>query len=87
MQMTMCGMRSSAAIAAAFILVNSIAGLAGHASNATSWPHGLLLFVVVAVCGGLAGSELATRRVAPVKLRKLLGAVLVIAGVKMVLTA
>ena len=82
-----CDMRSSAAIAAAFILVNSVAGLAGHATNATDWPHGLLLFVVVAVFGGLVGSELATRRLAPVKLRKLLGAVLVIAGVKMVLTA
>lgn len=80
-------MRTSAAIVAAFILVNSIAGLAGHASIATSWPSVLPMLIVVAFAGGLIGSELAVRRVAPVRLRNLLGLVLVIAGVKMFLTA
>lgn len=82
-----CDMRASAAIAAAFILVNSIAGLLGHATVAASWPNGLLLFVVVAVIGGLVGSELGARSLAPVKLRRLLAVVLVIAGAKMALTA
>lgn len=80
-------MRTNAAIAAAFILANSIAGLLGHMTVATSWPTGLPVLVVAALLGGLIGSELATRRVAPANLRKLLGIVLVIAGVKMFMTA
>lgn len=80
-------MRESAAIAAAFILVNSIAALAGYASSSHAvWPPNLWLFIVVALAGGLIGSELAVRRLAPHKLKMLLGAVLVIAGGKMLLS-
>lgn len=79
-----CHMRESAALAAAFILVNSIAGLAGYAGSAhAQWPPQLWLFVLVALAGGLLGSELAVRRLAPTTLKKLLGIVLLIAGVKM----
>jgi hypothetical protein len=80
-------MRESAAIAAAFILMNSIAGLAGYAGSAqAAWPPNLWLFVGVALAGGVLGSELAVRRLAPHKLKMLLGLVLVIAGGKMLLT-
>lgn len=79
-------MRTNAATAAAFILVNSIAGLLGHASVSVHWPDELPAFVAVAFFGGLVGAELATRRLAPVKLRKLLGVVLIIAGAKMFIT-
>ncbi len=79
-------MRESAALAAAFILVNSIAGLAGYAGSAhATWPPNLWLFVAVALAGGMVGSELAVRRLAPHKLKILLGIVLVIAGGKMLL--
>lgn len=80
-------MRANAAIVAAFVLSNSIAGLLGHMSVITHWPTGLPMLVAAAFIGGLVGSELATRRVAPTNLRKLLGVVLVIAGVKMFITA
>ena len=80
-------MRGSAAIAAAFILVNSVAGLAGHASVTQAWPAGIPLLVAVAVCGGLLGSELGARRIAPAQLRKILGMVLAVAGLKMIATA
>jgi uncharacterized membrane protein YfcA len=80
-------MRGSAAIAAAFILVNSVAGLAGHASVTQTWPAGIPLLVAVAVCGGLLGSELGARRIAPAQLRKILGMVLAVAGLKMIATA
>ncbi len=80
-------MRTNAATAAGFIVVNSIAGLSGYASMTTAWPAGMPVLVVVALIGGIVGSELATRRVAPPVLRKVLGAVLVIAGVKMMVTA
>jgi len=80
-------MRESAAIAAAFILVNSIAALAGYAGSAHAvWPPNLWLFVTVALAGGLVGSELAVRRLAPHKLKVLLGIVLLVAGGKMILT-
>lgn len=82
-----CRMRESAALAAAFILVNSIAGLAGYASSAhAQWPAQLPLFVLIALGGGLIGSEFAVRRLAPVTLKKLLGLVLIIAGVKMLIS-
>jgi uncharacterized membrane protein YfcA len=81
-------MRTNAAIASAFILVNSIAGLLGFASQASHpWPPGLPVLVPAAFVGGLIGSELAIRRLAPARLRKVLGIVLVIAGGKMFLTA
>lgn len=80
-------MRSNAAIAAAFILVNSIAGLFGYALTATTWPAGVPALVVAALIGGVVGSELAVRRLAPVQLKKLLALVLVIAGGKMLWSA
>lgn len=79
-------MRTNAAIAAAFILVNSAAGLAGHALTATTWPEGMGWYVIAALLGAIVGAELAVRRLAPPVLRQLLGGVLVIAGIKMILT-
>ena len=80
-------MRGSVAIAAAFILLNSIAGLAGYATTANAWPAGIPVLVITAVFGALIGSELGLRRIAPVQLRKALAIVLAIAGVKMIATA
>lgn len=80
-------MRTNAAVAAAFIFVNSVAGLLGFAAQSNPWPDGLPAFAAVALVGGIIGSELAVRRLAPARLRKLLGVVLVIAGAKMFLTA
>src|SRR4030065_19590 len=58
-------MRTTAALSAAFILVNSIAGLAGHASAAISWPAQLPLLMLAALAGAAVGSELAVRRLGP----------------------
>ena len=80
-------MRTTAAISAAFILVNSIAALAGHSTVAVAWPAQLPLLMLAALAGALIGSELAVRRLAPVTLRRVLGVVLVIAAVKMLMTA
>jgi len=80
-------MRTTAALSAAFILVNSIAALSGHATVAVAWPAQLPLLMLAALAGALIGSELAVRRLAPVTLRRVLGVVLVIAGAKLLLTA
>lgn len=80
-------MRTTAAVSAAFILVNSISGLAGLLTTGVPLPDSLPWMMLAALGGALVGSELAVRRLAPVRLRQLLGVVLIIAAVKMVLTA
>ena len=78
--------RETSGIAACFVLVNSIAALAGTLGTGTPLPEGLALWAVAAVCGGLLGTELGSRRLPPPMLRRLLGLVLAIAGAKMVLS-
>lgn len=80
-------MRGSVPVAAAFILLNSVAGLAGYASTASQWPVGIPAMVVAAVAGGMIGAEFGARRLAPAHLRKVLALVLAIAGIKMIVSA
>jgi hypothetical protein len=77
--------RRTAGVSAAFILVNSIAGLLGNFSNVQALPRALPYFALAAVVGGLVGSEFGSRRLASVTIRRLLAVVLVVAGVKMIL--
>jgi uncharacterized protein len=77
--------RQMSGVAAAFILVNSIAGLAGHLASVQSLPSSIYLWGVAAVTGGLLGTELGRRRLATVTLRRVLAVVLVVAAVKLVL--
>ncbi len=76
--------RRTAGISAAFILVNSVAGLLGNLTGVRSLPHALPLLALAAVCGGLVGAEFGSRRLASVHIRRLLALVLVVAGVKMI---
>lgn len=80
-------MRTNAAVAAAFILVNSVAGLTGHLMTTSLMPPGIPLLTGTALLGAILGSELAVRRLSPAVLRKVLGIVLLIAGIKMITTA
>lgn len=74
-------------VAAAFILVNSIAGLAGVLTKPdVIFPEGLPAWAVAAVLGGLIGAEVGSRRFPNPAIRKLLALVLLIAGIKMFLT-
>jgi hypothetical protein len=77
--------RQASGVAAAFILVNSAAGLAGHLAGVRNVPESIYLWGAAAVAGGLVGTELGRRRLATVTLRRVLAAVLVIAGLKMML--
>lgn len=77
--------RQASGVAAAFILVNSIAGLAGHLTNVRNLPDAIYLWGIAAVVGGVIGTELGRRRLAAKTLRRLLAVVLIIAGVKMML--
>lgn len=72
--------RQTAGVSAAFILVNSLAGMAGQLKRELSLPAGLPWWAAAVVVGGLIGSHIGSRKLAPVGLRRLLAVVLVIAG-------
>lgn len=78
--------RRTAGASAVFILVNSAAGLAGHLAGGGSVPAAAAPLTAVALTGGLFGSWLGAKRLVPIALRRVLAAVLVIAGVKLVLS-
>lgn len=75
--------KPASGVAALFILANSIAGLAGNVSAVQNLPPQLPLFAASALVGGVVGTTLGIRLNAAV-LTKCLGAVLVIAGAKMI---
>lgn len=79
--------KQTAAVSAAFILVNSIAGLFGYFSRHAP-PEGLFPWIgpwaLVAVAGGTLGSYLGARRLPSPTLKRLLAAVLLVAGVKLI---
>lgn len=79
--------KQAAATSALFILVNSIAGLLGNASSAKAIPTFVLPLAMAALLGGTAGSWLGAQRFSPAIIKRLLAAVLVIAGLKLVMTA
>ena len=76
--------KQTAGTSSAFILLNSVAGLLGHVSSVQSLPPAAFVWAVAAVAGGLIGSEMGIRRLAEVTLRRLLAAVLLIAGLKLI---
>jgi uncharacterized membrane protein YfcA len=82
--------RQMSGVAAAFILVNSLAGLAGlwlkgNLASMQMLPGSIYVWGAAAVVGGLVGSELGRRRLATTTLRRVLAVVLVVAGVKLML--
>lgn len=77
--------KHTAGVSAPFILLNSAAGLAGHLASLEHVPREAALLAAVALPGGIVGSWLGARRLAPLGLRRLLAVVLVIAGVKLAL--
>ncbi|WP_295362498.1 TSUP family transporter [Arenimonas sp.] len=80
---------SAAAVSAPFILLNSSAGLLGLAwgsGGLAVLPVEFPAFVVAVVGGGLLGSWLGSHRLPGLVIRRLLAAVLVVAGLKLLLT-
>jgi len=74
-------------IVAAFILVNSIAGLLGFISSKTpQLPEGLPIWAIAAVIGGYIGAEYGSKRLASPMIKRILSLVLLVAGIKMIAT-
>jgi len=78
------GTRDAAGLSGAFILVNSIAGLAGLVTGGVSVPPAIPLWVAAVVAGGLIGSRLGAARFSILNLRRALAFVLVLAAAKLV---
>jgi hypothetical protein len=77
------GVKETAAVSAPFILVNSIAGLAGLAHAVGELPSAVPALALAALLGALCGSWLGARRLPPRVLRWLLAVVLLVAGMKL----
>jgi uncharacterized protein len=76
--------KETSGVSAAFILVNSIAGLLGHVQLLTYLPaDNLIYWAPAALVGGWIGTELGTRLLPVTGIRKLLSVVLVLAGLKL----
>ncbi|MCH7985691.1 MAG: sulfite exporter TauE/SafE family protein [Candidatus Acidiferrales bacterium] len=79
--------KRTAAASAAFIWINSAAGLYGHLMRKSVDWSALVWLIGVAFAGGLIGSYLGARRFRGLWLRRLLGAVLLVATVKLLRTS
>lgn len=77
--------RQASGVSAAFVLVNSVAGVLGVLTQSAGLPDAMVTWAIAAVLGGLIGSELGSRRLGSPALRRLLAVVLVIAGIKLIL--
>ncbi|MCX9010527.1 MAG: sulfite exporter TauE/SafE family protein [Candidatus Methanoperedens sp.] len=77
--------KQTAGVSAAFILVNSTAGIAGHLASVKFLPDAIYPWAFAAVLGGIIGSHLGSSRFVNATLYRLLAVVLVIAGAKLML--
>ena len=79
------GTKQTSAVAAPFILVNSLAGLAAvFMAKGTALPTYVWILVPAVLVGGWLGAEYGSRRFANPVVRRVLAVVLALAGAKMV---
>jgi uncharacterized protein len=78
--------KETAGISAAFILVNSIAGLLGYLTKLPALPSGLWFWAIAAAAGGWIGAEYGSNKIGSKSLQRLLAVVLTIAGIKLIWT-
>ncbi len=77
-------MKQTALISALFIFLNSTAGLTGLMTKGVNMEPVLYIWIGVAFAGGLIGSRIGSRVLSQDILRKVLGMVLLIAGIKLI---
>jgi uncharacterized membrane protein YfcA len=78
--------RETAGISAAFILLNSIAGLFGNLASVSQLPGVIIYWAPAVVIGGFIGAEYGSKQLGSLALKRLLAVVLIIAGLKMLFT-
>jgi uncharacterized membrane protein YfcA len=79
------GMKETAAASAFFILLNSISGLAALNINGLHFENQMILWIIMGILGGLAGSYSGSFKIKPVLLRYPLVLVLLVASIKLLL--
>jgi uncharacterized membrane protein YfcA len=77
--------KTAAAVSALFILVNSVAGLAGNLAGTKEIPLLAVPLAGIALTGGLIGSYLGSRRLPVAAIQRLLAVVLLFASAKLLL--
>ncbi len=75
----------AAAVSALFILVNSAAGLLGLSFPSELYTPSMLILTCAAIAGGIVGSFYGARRSTDVRIRQLLGCVLLFASIKLMI--
>ncbi len=76
--------KETAFLSAAFIVVNSISGLIGLTISGFRVSTVIILFAMVAVAGGLAGSNIGSRHLPVSTLKYFLAGVLLLASIKLI---
>lgn len=76
--------KTISAVSAAFILVNSASGLAGHIGKTRTFPGLAWSLALAAAAGGAAGSYLGSTRLPQAAIKRLLAVVLAVAGGKLI---
>lgn len=79
--------KQTAAVSAAFIVANSLSGLASYAHSGSAPSTAMIPFVVAAIAGGILGSHVGSTKLSSRGLATMLGGILLLAGTKLVLTA
>lgn len=72
-------------VAAVFILVNSIAGLAGVMTKQPALPDGLAYWALAAIVGGWIGASIGSKHLGSTTIRQIMALVLLVAGGKMLM--
>lgn len=75
--------KGTAGISAAFIAVNSVTGLIGRFARGSFIDWSLLPLIFAVLVGGFIGARWGAKHATPITIRRLLGIVLAIAGVKL----
>jgi len=78
--------KQTAAISAAFIFVNSVAGLAGMFTRGISFTGDMVVYIVVAFTGGLLGAYFGAKKFNQDVLKYVLATVLLLASYKLLFT-
>ncbi|WP_394674778.1 sulfite exporter TauE/SafE family protein [uncultured Chryseobacterium sp.] len=78
--------KQTAAISAAFIFVNSLAGLGGMLTQGISFTGNMLMYIAVAFTGGLLGAYFGAKRFNQNVLKYILAVVLLMASYKLLFT-
>ena len=78
--------KQTAAISAAFIFVNSVAGLGGMITQGISFTGDMMMYIAVAFTGGLLGAYLGSKKFNQNVLKYVLATVLLVASYKLLLT-